>query len=665
MSFEKLGLPELWQTPKLSKCLILNDSGTWGDEATNEDEGYPVLRSTNIQDARLVLEDIAYRIVSQKDAERYLLVNGDILVTKSSGSPQLIGKNAIFVQPDDDRAYLFSNFTQRIRVDQAVLLPDYLYYYLNSSYAQAFLENMHSTTSGLRNLNMNQYAMQPIPLPPLPEQARIVAILRQADELRRLRQQARAKVQQLLDLMFYEMFSRELGKSAGWPETTISQLGTVTYGLTVNRTRREMTPQYAYLRVANVFRWEVDLTDVATIGLAEGNLDRYSLQSGDVLVVEGHANPTELGRAAVWQGELETCLHQNHLLRIRPNPEKATPNYLAGYLNSVTGREHMLRFGKTSSGLNTINSSVLNDLPIPQPPLEVQQAFDRQAAQYRAVLQEIQLSQQKLYELFRGILGQAFSGDLTAEWRQQHQDELESKLPVNGVATHKAPASRDFDLSNNEERAEFDELVRQIMPSVTNQITEALATPITGQIAEGMRMIAVEKLSTIVQPILEDYQAAVNASILRAFQEVDHTVLTTIAENVTSKLISDTSLSTDIKEMVGRLSQLAALSRKITNESHPRYWLLSELSDAQYQTYLACLTHDGHFLAEHLTEQLSLHSHLVSQSLGVLAAVGLIKQVNVPISSGNATIYQPVYRAFVDSDNSQETDWLLFDGDNE
>lgn len=560
---------------------------------------------------------------------------------------------SVYYEPDSfwciDTAFYLEKISEAVNVEYLAYILDFI----NLSRL--------SITVGVPGINRTDLSNEKVPVPPLAEQARIVAILRQADELRRLRQQAQEKAQRLLASMYREMFSPEVAKSEGWPETTISQLGEVSYGLTVNRTRREATPQYPYLRVANIFRWEVNLDDVSTIGTLEGDLEKYTLQTGDVLVVEGHANPTELGRAAVWQGESKTYLHQNHLLRIRPYPEKATANYIAGYLNSVAGREYMLRYGKTSSGLNTINSTVLGDLPVFQPSLAVQQSFDEKVTQFNVIIEEIQGSQLRFEDMFQALLTRAFNGRLTSEWRQKHQSELEdSQLEITSVGK-KEPETQDFDLSNDTERREFDELVHKAMPSVTNQIAKAITAPIAEKIAEDLRGGALDALTTLVQPILEDYQAAVNASFLRAFQEISRTILTTIAEDTSTKLVSSLNLPTDTVELVKRLSQLAALTQKTPNKSHPRYSLLRELSDDQYQTYLASLAYDGYFLAANLSEQLPLPSHLIAQSLRVLAAIGLIMELNLPVSSGNATVYQSVYRAFNDSDDQMGNDLLLLE----
>jgi type I restriction enzyme, S subunit len=220
--FDSLSLPKNWLLSPLEECLELNQSGIWGDEVSIEQIGYPILRSTNIQNGNLLVDDVAFRNVKPDIAEKYTLTTGDLIVTKSSGSPHLIGKTAIFLQPENDsQSYLFSNFTQRLRTATSILLPYYLYFYLNSAYARTFLEQIQSTTSGLRNLDMKLYASQPIPLPPIEEQQEIVTILRYANDLRRLRKEANEKAQTLASACYEEMFGEP---QPNWQEYKLKEL---------------------------------------------------------------------------------------------------------------------------------------------------------------------------------------------------------------------------------------------------------------------------------------------------------------------------------------------------------------------------------------------------------------------------------------------------------
>lgn len=105
------------------------------------------------------------------------LKSGDILVTTSSESKNLLGKSAIFI-PLDDKIYFFSNFMMRLRCKPIVDFF-YLYRYLQSPEAKNVLQLIQDTTTGLRNLDRKEFLNQSIPLPSLEPQHHIAAELKE------------------------------------------------------------------------------------------------------------------------------------------------------------------------------------------------------------------------------------------------------------------------------------------------------------------------------------------------------------------------------------------------------------------------------------------------------------------------------------------------------
>src|SRR5205085_4267949 len=106
----------------------------------------------------------------------------------------------------------------------------------------------------------------------------------------------------------------------GWIWTNIEQVGEVSGGLTKNQKRERLPLKMPYLRVANVYAGELDLAEVKNIGIEESELGRVLLTAGDLLVVEGNGSIDQIGRVALWDGRIEPCLHQNHLIKVRFNP---------------------------------------------------------------------------------------------------------------------------------------------------------------------------------------------------------------------------------------------------------------------------------------------------------------------------------------------------------
>ena len=126
-----------------------------------------------------------------------------------------------------------------------------------------------------------------------------------------------------------------------------------------------------YLRVANVQDGHVDLSVIKEITLKPAEVDRYSLRKGDVLFTEG-GDFDKLGRGTVWNGEIEPCLHQNHVFAVRPNPSRLLPEFLAFQAASQYGRRYFQLSSKQSTNLASINSTQLKQFPVLLPPLPEQ-----------------------------------------------------------------------------------------------------------------------------------------------------------------------------------------------------------------------------------------------------------------------------------------------------
>lgn len=155
----------------------------------------------------------------------------------------------------------------------------------------------------------------------------------------------------------------------GWCWATVDQAARVIGGLTKNPARGEIATRYPYLRVANVYADRLKLDDVKTIGVAESELERVLLRAGDLLVVEGNGSAEQIGRVAEWQGELTTCCHQNHLIKVRCDHDRAClPRWLLLWLLSPLGRRTVLDKASSTSGLYTLSLSKVRALPFPLAP---------------------------------------------------------------------------------------------------------------------------------------------------------------------------------------------------------------------------------------------------------------------------------------------------------
>lgn len=149
------------------------------------------------------------------------------------------------------------------------------------------------------------------------------------------------------------------------------------------------TIEVPYLRVANVQDGYLSLDDVTTIEIPRADLLRYSLRPGDVLMNEG-GDFDKLGRGHVWQGEIEPCIHQNHVFAVRP--AKVPPYWLNAFTGSQAAQFYFMGRSKQSTNLASISSSNVMELPVVVPPDDELSAvlthLDRETARIDALVEK-------------------------------------------------------------------------------------------------------------------------------------------------------------------------------------------------------------------------------------------------------------------------------------
>ncbi len=129
-----------------------------------------------------------------------------------------------------------------------------------------------------------------------------------------------------------------------------------------------------YLSVANVQRGFFKLENVKTIQIAEGELGKYRVQDGDLLITEG-GDWDKVGRTAIWHGGIENCLHQNHVFKARVPSDQLLNEWVELVFNSNIGRDYFAGASKQTTNLASINMTQLRSFPLPIPPLIEQKAI--------------------------------------------------------------------------------------------------------------------------------------------------------------------------------------------------------------------------------------------------------------------------------------------------
>ncbi len=225
---------------------------------------------------------------------------------------------------------------------------------------------------------------------------------------------------------------------AGWCVTSFDAIAEIQGGLQKSPSRVPKKNHYPYLRVANVNRDSLDLSHLERFELTDAELRRLRLRAGDILVVEGNGSRSEIGRCALWNGEIADCVHQNHIIRIRPF-SGVLPKFIDIFLNSPIGQQAIQSVASSTSGLYTLSISKIARLPIALPPLDEQQLIAETVDDHFSIIDHLEFDLASKIEssqvLRHSVLRHAFAGKLVT---QAPNDEPASELLDRIAAERKA-----------------------------------------------------------------------------------------------------------------------------------------------------------------------------------------------------------------------------------
>ncbi len=399
-----------WKERRLKDtCVFLN--GLWkGEKPPFVTVG--VIRSTNFgNDGSLDDSDIAYLEVEESKFRKRRLEYGDLILEKSGGGPkQPVGRVAIF----DKRSgqFSFSNFTSAIRViDKAILDFRFLHKYLCWLYSTGITESMQSHSTGIRNLNTNAYTQLHIPLPPLPEQQRIVGILDKAFGSIAIANantgkniaNAQELFQSKLDALFEELHVTGVAKA---PLSGLTR-APITYGV-VKPGPEGTVP---FIRGGDIANGCILTGQLRTITNSVSKQYKRTLLSGGELLISLVGQP---GQVAVVPKSLSgaNIARQVGLIVLDGH---VRAEFVRCFLQSKVGRASLL-LRHSGSVQQVINLGSLRSVSVPIPSERIQDRIVAQVEEFAVASGALRLSYSRkskgLDELKQSLLNTAFSGEL-------------------------------------------------------------------------------------------------------------------------------------------------------------------------------------------------------------------------------------------------------------
>ena len=255
-----------------------------------------------------------------------------------------------------------------------------------------------------------------IPLPPLAEQKQIVAILQEADALRRKKKEILEKSNRLASALFLEMFGDPVRNEKGWEVNSLSKFGYYKNGLNYGANETGVTVKCIGVGdFKNLYKIET-IDSLTSIQLAQNPSDEYLLKDEDLLFVRSNGNKELVGRCIVVYPGQEKVTFSGFCIRFRKNNNLINIIYIL-YLFRIPTFKSTILFGGKGANIQNISQKVLEELKIPFPPLPLQNDFAKKVEAIEDTTKQIESSLRKMEKLYDSLLQKAFTGDLTESWR--------------------------------------------------------------------------------------------------------------------------------------------------------------------------------------------------------------------------------------------------------
>lgn len=280
----------------------------------------------------------------------------------------------------------------------------YLMWFLH--YSEPHLES-NATGATVKGIKLEHLHKLKIPLPPLPEQRRIAAILDQADAIRQKRRQAIAMTEELLRSTFLEMFGDPVTNPKGWPEQPLSKFGEIITGNTPSRKDpRNFGQHIEWIKTDNITGVQNYLTPATEYLSEKGQIAGREVKPGAILIACIAGSLSSIGKVAI--ADRNVTFNQQ-INAIQPNTKKVTTPFLYAMLK--LGQKKVQDIStKGMKGL--VSKGRLSKLEMMIPPLSEQQHFNDFFNTYLKLRNDIEQTVNIADNLFHALVQQAFQGKL-------------------------------------------------------------------------------------------------------------------------------------------------------------------------------------------------------------------------------------------------------------
>ncbi len=388
----------------------------------------PYLRNVDVQWGQINVTALPVMDFDEGDRRKYSLRSGDILVCEGGE----VGRAALWSGVDNGECY-FQKALHRLRpLDEQRESNRFMFYALRA--AAEHNAYGYGGKATIAHLPAEAFRRIRFPWPPKEEQERLADFLdaqtTQIDALIAEKEDLIKKLSEYQYSITSKLMTQGLTDTGSLVQTSFPELGSLPSHWTVKRLKflgevrsgiakgkdhgERETVSLPYLRVANVQDGYVDLTEVLEIEVGVQEVERFLLKKGDVLMNEGGDND-KLGRGTVWEGQIEPCVHQNHVFAVRMF-DICLAEWVARFTSTDAARTYFFLRSKQSTNLASINQSNVRELPVPMPPAEERKAIlneiGRSAKATADLVEHVKVHINRLKEYRASLISHAVTGQL-------------------------------------------------------------------------------------------------------------------------------------------------------------------------------------------------------------------------------------------------------------
>lgn len=414
-------LPAQWMQSSIGDIAESMKNGVYKPADAYAEDGIACLRMYNVEAGKIVWRDIKRMRLSKEDFAMYRLLPGDVLVNRVN-SRELVGKAAMI--PNGLEPCVFESKNIRLRLLTKLVEPKFVSFKLLLDGSRHFANNAQQVV-GMASISQPQLAAFPIPLPPLPEQKRIVAKIEELfseleageESLRVARRQLGVYRQSLLKQAFEGKLTAkwrtQKRTQAEWRTVTLESISEdISYGYTASSTQEKIGPQL--LRITDIQDNRVNWASVPFCAIEKDRKAHYLLKAGDLVFARTGAT---VGKSFLLKDTPPEAVFASYLIRVRCLPGNSM-EYLALFFQAHTYWSQITEFS-AGIGQPNVNGSKLKKLTVPLCSLPEQQeivrVLDEQFEGIERNEREIDGALRSSEALRQAILKKAFTGRLVPQ----------------------------------------------------------------------------------------------------------------------------------------------------------------------------------------------------------------------------------------------------------